>query len=556
MLPLTAKMAPPIPAPIVIPASQDFVGNDGPWSSFTLQLGTPAQDIEVLVSTAGYQTWAVVPQSCTSSDPLNCATLRGNEFVPSRSSSWKQNNVTTNGTFALGLETNLGYTGNGEFGYDTVTLGWQGSGGPSLEQQIIAGIATPEFYLGIFGLNPRSTNFTNFNNPVPSYLSTLKQRSMIPSLSWSYSAGNQYRLDKVLGSLTLGGYDASRFIPNDVTFAFNQIDERDLVVDVGSIIFSTKNSTRSLLTSSIPVFIDSTVPYFYFPLSVCQEFESAFGIIGDDDVQAYLVNETLHSRLQAQDATVTFALGNRLSEQSVNISLPYAAFDLTANYPLVTNSSGYFPLMRATNESQYTLGRAFLQEAYISSYLYYSPSQLTFHRYLTADYERRNFSVSQCSWDAGAQQNIVAIISPNTTRSRGLLPRQIAGIVIGGFAGLLIFFVVVVKVKRRRVSLLETRDKEHEMEAPENFGRADEMVTEVLELDGRDYYGPEIDGCQLPGHEMDGQRVIGHELGAINDMYDPNGNENIRYEMPALEFPGGEMPVPGTPPRVKSKEMP
>ena len=82
------------------------------------------------------------------------------------------------------------------------------------------------------------------------------------------------------------------------------------------------------------------------------------------------------------------------------------------------------------------------------------------------------------------------------------------------------------------------------------------MVTEVLELDGRDYYGPEIDGCQLPGHEMDGQRVIGHELGAINDMYDPNGNENIRYELPALEFPGGEMPVPGTPPRVNSKEVP
>lgn len=31
---------------------------------------------------------------------------------------------------------------------------------------------------------------------------------------------------------------------------------------------------------------------------------------------------------------------------------------------------------------------------------------------LIADYERRNFSVSQCSWNAGARQEIIAMISP------------------------------------------------------------------------------------------------------------------------------------------------
>lgn len=75
---------------------------------------------------------------------------------------------------------------------------------------------------GLIGLNPRPTNFTNFTDPVPSFLSTLKNRSMIPSLSWAYTAGNQYRSDKVLGSLTLGGYDASRFESNRLTLPFNQ----------------------------------------------------------------------------------------------------------------------------------------------------------------------------------------------------------------------------------------------------------------------------------------------------------------------------------------------
>ena len=45
---------------------------------------------------------------------------------------------------------------------------------------------------------------------------------MIPSLSWAYTAGNQYRLNKVLGSLTLGGYDRSKSELNSLSVAFNQ----------------------------------------------------------------------------------------------------------------------------------------------------------------------------------------------------------------------------------------------------------------------------------------------------------------------------------------------
>lgn len=131
-------MVPSSPAPIVVPASQTFDGNDGPWSSFNLQVGTPAQDVTVLISTAGYQTWAVVPAGCTSSDPPNCETSRGRFFQPNKSTSWTPNNVTSKGIFELQLERNLGYSGNGQYGYDTVALGWQGSGGPTLNQQSVS----------------------------------------------------------------------------------------------------------------------------------------------------------------------------------------------------------------------------------------------------------------------------------------------------------------------------------------------------------------------------------------------------------------------------------
>ena len=119
----------------------------------------------------------------------------------------------------------------------------------------------------------------------------------------------------------------------------------------------------TLSSRKIAAFVDSTIPYFYLPLDICQKFESAFGITWNNDVQAYLINDTQHRALEAQNASVTSTLSNLTVGRPVNISLPYAAFDLVADYPLVIDSSRYFPLMRAANESQYTLGRTFLQEA-------------------------------------------------------------------------------------------------------------------------------------------------------------------------------------------------
>lgn len=352
-----------LPAPIVIPASQDFDGNDGPWSSFALQVGKPAQDVKVLISTAGYQTWVVLTEGCISLDPPTCAISRGGIFHPNESSTWVANNVTLKGVFSLELESNLGYTGNGEYGYDTVALGWQGSGPPSLDQQIVAGVATKEFYLGVFGLNPRPSNFSNFNDPTPSYLSNLKQKSLIPSLTWGYTAGNQYRLDKVLGSLILGGYDSSRFIPNNVSFAFNEIEARDLTVIIERVTLTVDGIHQDLSSTSIAAFVDSTVPYIYLPLDVCKKFEAAFGLTWNSEVQAYLVNDTLNDSLKALNPSLTFTLGTLTSTNTVDISLPYAAFDLIADYPLMPQKTRYFPLVRAANDSQYTLGRTFLQEA-------------------------------------------------------------------------------------------------------------------------------------------------------------------------------------------------
>ena len=359
------------PKAIAIAPSQEFKGNDGPWSTFVLQIGEPPQSVEVIASTAGYQTIAILPGGCISSDPSTCATDRGALFNPNSSTTWKANTVTPNSTFTLNLDTNLGYNENGLFGYDTVQMGWDGSGGPSLDQQIVAGIETKDFFLGMFGLNPRPTNFTTLNTQAPSYMSTLLDQKVIPSLSWGYTAGNQYRPGSVLGSLTLGGYDSGRFVPNHLSFEFSTVDENDLVVMIRNISVYGKSNNgpkANLLTqgykANIAALIDSTTPYFWLPMDICEAFEEAFNLTWNDTVQAYLVNDTLHETLQAQNANISFTLGNLSDKETIDITLPYGAFDLHATYPLP--DSRYFPLMRATNQSQYTLGRAFLQEAQVT----------------------------------------------------------------------------------------------------------------------------------------------------------------------------------------------
>ena len=186
---------------------------------------------------------------------------------------------------------------------------------------------------------------------------------MIPSLSYGYTAGNQYRFNKVLGSLTLGGYDAAIIEPNDLTLSMSSASVSDLTVNINSVTFSSPNNSQNLCSTPFPAMVDSTVPYLYLPFDICKKFEEAFSITYDNATELYLVNDTLHSQLLSQAANVTFTLTNITAQVMVEIVLPYQAFDLMAEYPLVQNATRYFPLKRSQNETQNTLGRTFLQEA-------------------------------------------------------------------------------------------------------------------------------------------------------------------------------------------------
>ncbi|GAB7349941.1 hypothetical protein MBLNU459_g0638t1 [Dothideomycetes sp. NU459] len=383
-----------VPAPVSFTPDENWDGIDGSWSSFTLRVGTPSQTVRVFASWMSYQTWVVAPQGCLGASNINdCTSSRGEIFNLSQSTTWDYV-----GLYSLWIEQNLGYGGNAYFGYDVVGLGNLGEGGPTLPNTTVGAFAVTDFYVGNFGLNPKPTNWSSYEDSAPSYMTQLKEQKLIPSVSFGYTAGAPYRFTGVLASLTLGGYDDSRFVENDVEFTFAADNDRDTVVAIQAITTLSQNGSStnvSLLPTPVYALVDATVPQIWLPIEACEVFEQEFGLVYDNNTDLYLVNSTLHASLVARNANVSFVLGQTTtSSPAVTITLPYASFDLTARSPYqgLEGNTAYFPLRRATNDTQYTLGRTFMQEAYI-----------------TVNYERAVFNISQCDWVSDAASHLVAI---------------------------------------------------------------------------------------------------------------------------------------------------
>ena len=303
-------------------------------------------------------------------------------------------------------------------------------------------------------------------------------------------------------------------MPNNLTFPFDADDSRRLTLGLQSVTVSnTLQGALTPLPQGALFMIDSSVPDIWLPMSACQLFEQAFGLTYDPLTDLYLVNDSIHKQLQEKEPTVTFKLGAMESEgPSVDINLPYGAFDLQASSPIYPNTTNYFPLRRAANETQQTLGRAFLQEVYI-----------------VADYERSNFSVYQAIFKEPNPSQIVTIHSTSysaandSTTLRGH-QRLDHGDIVALAVGLAAFLATVVAI----VAFIRHRKGAHLQAASARPVNQAEVVTPSVndepatlgnqwwpelehathgpqELSGESSEKIELQGC-LAVSEMDGNR--------------------------------------------------
>lgn len=470
-------------------------GVDGPWSSFAIQVGTPPQRSRLFASTRAATFWIPVPEGCTQNDPSDCDDSRGFVFSFNDSTTFDYK-----GLYELELyeEKKLGLSGNGVYGFDTITLGWPGYNGPTVDDQLIAGIATKDFYIGALPLTPWPTNFTDLNNPIPSFMTTLKENGSIPSISWGYTAGSFYNAPQVFGSLTLGGYDAARIDTSkqNLSFPMGSDVSREHLVAVQGISIQSKDGQQELATPSDGIFanLNTNVAGMWLPQSVCNQFAEAFGLTYNKTAGLYLINDTQHDALTASNPAITFQLSTSLqSSDSVEITIPYSSLALQAKSPFLKKATGgearYLPIHVAANSTAFTIGRVLFQ-----------------HMYVITDYERSNFTIAPAllPGDTNPVTQLVAI-RPTTFETKkpssGLSGGAIAGIVIGVLAALIAIGLAFWFIRRKRQQDLAEEDG---LDSGVGGHTADVMA----------------DGIVYPKHEMDAtEQVVGKDGRRKNGPY-------------------------------------
>ena len=307
--------------------------------------------------------------------------------------------------------------------------------------------------------------------------------------------------------------------------------------------------------------IDSSTPYLWLPEAVCSQFEDTFNLTYDEVLQLYTFapNGTSHDTLANWNMTFHFQVADLPgSSNAITLSLPYDAFDLQLTYPnpgLIERLNrtddiptiDYFPLRKAANSTQFTIGRAFLQETY-----------------LKVDYERNNFSIHQATFDIDPANNMQLVDIPRLSNSTLQGPPAssdhkfnkgaIAGLVVGG-SSLLVFSILAIMccVRRRgyrrkgyvkekeprepRGSRLKFRFLQWfgggpEREMPAEIGGSQRFALEAPE--GRSFKELPTSndgGSSMSGSELSGVDMFKHGK-AINAIgHDPDKPVELPYRM-------------------------
>ena len=379
-------------SPALLKTSSTFYGPDGPWQAVTVSLGDPPQSIDLF---PGGLTGSFILTSRNCSGYLTCAA--GGVFDTSMSSTFHNTTLTIyyTGDQAYSLGTFL-FTADTSVATDTLILerldtnkaqflmlrNFSLSIVPqfsiALSEEIKYPLQAGELSLGA-GASFKFES-SGDENLIPG---ALAKQGTLPSSTFGLHIGSAC-LDQALPlSLWLGGYDRQRVlgpisiqIPNQ--YSEFQIDLRDIgiAVEFGGSPFPCSSKDGLLKSGStesnapLSVFINTQAPFLSLPRSSCDAITQYLPVIFNVSLQLYLwdTKSPNYSKIVTSPSYLRFTFNTSASNNSnVTIKVPFRLLNLTLEPPLVTNPTFYFPCQTPNVDGRYSLGRAFLQAAFLGA---------------------------------------------------------------------------------------------------------------------------------------------------------------------------------------------
>ncbi|KAK1597289.1 eukaryotic aspartyl protease [Colletotrichum navitas] len=538
-----ARVAAESQSAVALTPSNGWYGVDGNWSAIELQVGTPGQTVNVLPSTSLSEFWVIGAGGCDANGSL-CNSARGGVFEMAGSKSWS-----SLGTWQLGFDY-LNNGGNGDYGLETLSATLlEGDGLLSMDNIITASINTTSYYLGFLGLGVTKGSFGNRVAESP-FSQAVKKYGRIPSYSYGYTAGAHYMgVSGTPCSLTLGGYDESRFIQHNNEFSLDPSDGlphalvRAIEVTTGQdkvLPGGWNTSTRILsdMSTSFIAMIDSSTPYLWLPDAICDQFAQAFNLTYNSTFELYTLTDGQYTDFKSASSSYSFTFSFTSQDNSddfghpltvpgvVNITITAAAFAQSLRYPFQSDAIQdgdpavpYFPLRRASSLTDtFIIGRSFLQEAYLITK--YDTGVFSLHQALFPDEPLESVQLRNV-----AQPNNSTFPPPSNLHG-GLSTAQMGGIAAGATAGCVIMLACWYLYRRQKKSRANIRALEDAKDAassimPEPPKRPVTMVfTKIL---------GKKKAKRASAHEVMGSSSHPAEVGA-----DAN---HALYELPVLANP-------------------
>lgn len=376
------------PIPIQLVTSDIHYGPDGPWQAVTVWLGSQRTQVD-LYPGGIYGSSILSNTICDGAKAYPCGS--GGLYNPSDSRLFDNTsiNLSEDRGWVLGA---LKYRVRRSYCMDQLHISASGGKDVQVQNLSILLVKTVSMIypdgsnypiqlgtLSLGGPDPNQT-FPNGKGGIIAALlpGSLWEQHLIPSASFGMHLGSATFGPPL--SLWLGGYDGSRIVgPVSVQVLKGVHPAIDLLdigigVDHGASPFPFLSRAgilaegNSSISGSIPLIMNPSAPYLAVPNSTCAGIAKNLPVTYNPKYGLYFwnVNDPLYNRIVRSPSYLSFTFrAAGLDIANITIKVPFQLLNLTLDAPLVTTPIQYFPCQPPQDSDKWSLGRAFLQAAFL-----------------------------------------------------------------------------------------------------------------------------------------------------------------------------------------------